>query len=412
MAKPKHFISLDSLGNESQFGRNFVDPGTGAFFDTSSMSVVSFRTDTVRQLYRGRLKSSVLELFEKPGLINFDGYTWYAGRIGRDSGYQYQLQNADLGIILLIKSFHSAPEHDGNHLKIEVSPHFIHSHTELELQFKIDCFADAVLHDWSHGGCAVHMAADVQGWKPSGDFETRLHCRSRRVRSFHGVDSFDVDNLSARYGRGESFLFGSASGMQLAVYDKTDEAKARDKLDYWRSTWSNSPAYDPESTVTRVELRFHHSVINQFGDGTVDTSSGEQFDMSSYKGVYSHLSALWRYGLDSFRLLHRPGYFDPAWSVLDRLAVPDVPDCIDYKRHYKKADTFSGKNIELLLGNFISCATRHRMTARAAWEAVQAMPFYTLIREYYELKDKDETDLKRHLYRLMSERRIRYGRAV
>src|SRR5690554_6188046 len=123
MATPKHFVSVDSRAVESQTGRMFVDPSSGSVFDMSAMSVVSFRTDTVRQLYRGRLKSDVLELFDKPGLVNFDGYSWYAGRIGRDSGYQYQLQNADLGIILLIKSFHSAPEHEGNHLKIEVSPH-------------------------------------------------------------------------------------------------------------------------------------------------------------------------------------------------------------------------------------------------------------------------------------------------
>ena len=412
MAKPKHLVSLNHQAIESPNGRFFVDPGNGATFDLSDLRVCSFRTDTVRQLYHGRLRQSVLGLFEKPGIVQFAGAHWYASRIGRDSGFQYSLQNADLGVILLIKSFHVPADQEGHHLKIELSPHFIQEHTERELQFHLDVWADDVLTNWSHGGVAVHVACDVQGWTPPADFETRLHCRSRRVRSFHGIDEMQWDQQAARYGRGQSFLFGSAGGMQLAVYDKTDEATAKDRLDYWRHVWDRSGCYDPSEPVTRIELRFHHSVVNQFADGSVDTITGEQFYMSSYEGVYQHLSALWRYGMDSFRFLLRPGYFHPVWSVLARQVLEEIPNSVEYKRHYKSSDTFSGKNIELLLGNFISCATRHQMTKRNTWEAIKNMPFWEIIRDYYHQKGKDEKELRRHLYQLHDERVVRYGRAV
>lgn len=412
MRKLKHLVSVDHLGNESDEGMFFVDPGTGQVIDMSCFRCVSFRTDTVRQLYKGILCTDVLDLFEAPGLVKFEGYTWDARRIGRDSGYQYKLQNQDLGVILLIKSFHASADKEANHLKIELSPHFIHAHTELELQFKIDVFADAVLKDWSYGGVAVHIAADVQGWKPPRDFESKLHCRSRRVRSYHGIESVDFDTMSVTYGRGESFLFGSPAGMQLGVYDKTEEATLRDKLDYWRHTWNHSGDYDQEQSVYRVELRFHHSVVNQFSDGSIDHTTGEVFDFSCYKNLYPHIAGLWAYGIDSFRYLTRPGYFDPAWSLLARQVWPEIPQDVQYKRHYKQADTFSGKNIELFIGNFISCCTRHNMRPGMAWKAIQQVPFYDIVREYYLLKGKSEREFREHIVYLMKERRIRYGRAV
>lgn len=413
MAKPKHLVSIGSNGEELPEGRLFIDPGTAETFDLSGVRVVSFQTDTVRQLYHGKLNREALEVMESRGMVSMGGYYWHAGRIGRDSGYQFKLQNADLGVILLFKSFHAPEDCEGNHLKIELSPHFIQAHTEQELQFKTDCFADLILSEgWNYQGVAVHVACDVQGWRPPEDFESRIHCRSRRVRAFHGVEEVEFSAMSARYGRGESFLFGSASGQQLAVYNKTDEAKAHDKLDYWRNVWERSGQYNPQQDVYRIELRFHHSVINQFSRGTVETTTGCQFDMGSYKEVYSHLTGLWRYGLDSFKFLHRPGYFAPVWTVLTRLEVAEIPEDVQYKRGYKQADTFSGKNIELLLGNFLSCAARHQMTKRNTWEAIKKMPFFPIIRDYYEDKGKGEKDLRDHLYKLHDERIVRYGRAV
>lgn len=56
---------------------------------------------------------------------------------------------------------------------------------------------------------------------------------------------------------------GSAGGVQLAIYNKTEQAHATDKLDYWESVWkrrdsfddSDPDNYNPDQDVWRVELR-------------------------------------------------------------------------------------------------------------------------------------------------------------
>ena len=104
---PKHCIALDNELNEAPWGKLFIDPASGKTFNLNNVEVVHFGTDTVRQLYKGQLQPEVMALFDEPGMVSFAGERWSAGRIGRDSGYQYRLQNADLGLILLIKSFHA-----------------------------------------------------------------------------------------------------------------------------------------------------------------------------------------------------------------------------------------------------------------------------------------------------------------
>ena len=410
---PKHCIALDTDFEESPWGQLFVDPVTGDTFDLRGVNVVHFGTDTVRQLYRGRLHPDVLSLFDAPGIVDFAGERWSAGRIGRDSGYQYRLQNADLGVILLLKSFHAQPDAPGPHLKIEVSPHWIRSQSPSELQAMMNRLGDAVLVGAEAQQAAVHVALDVQGWHPPKDFESRLHCRSRRVRSYHGIDEVEFASTMAVYGRGESWLFGSPSGIQLAVYDKTAEAKVRDKLDYWRSVWCESGYFEDNTPVYRIEFRFHHSVVQQFAEGSVDHRTGEILHFNDYASLYDHLDGLWRYGCDAFRYLRRPGWFDPFWTLIGQQAYPVEPPAVEYRRHYKTASGYSGKNVELFLGNFISCAARHRMSATQAWKAIQSLPFFdNLIREHYVLKGKQPADLRRHVRDLLEERYIRYGRAI
>lgn len=413
MAKaPIHCIELDDDLQESPWGKLFVDPATGLTFDLRNVEVVHFGTDTIRQLYKGQIQPDVLGLFDEQGIVSFAGERWSAGRIGRDSGYQFRLQNADLGIILLIKSFHAQKDAIGPHLKIEVSPHCIRSHTPDSLQAFINQLAEQVLIRPQAEQCAVHIAMDIQGWKPPKDFETRLHCRSRKVRSYHGIDSVEFDTSSAVYGRGESFLFGSPASIQLAVYDKTAEAKLRDKLDYWRSVWSEKDTYDDEQGVYRIELRFHHSVVQQFSEGSVDQTTGEILNFHDYATLYDHLDALWRYGCESYKYLHRPGLYDPFWTLISRQAYPLETETVDYKRYYKSASGYSGKNVELLLGNFISCAARHRMSHCQAWKALESLPFFDLILDHYRDKGKKTWELKKHVRQLLEERYIRYGKAI
>lgn len=412
MSKPAHMPTVDESGQECPFGTFFVDPQTGQVADMGSVKVVHFGTDTVRQLYRGLIDPCVLSLFEQPGIVDFAGERWSTGRVGRDSGYQYRLQNADLGLILLIKSFHAPVDKIGPHLKIEVSPHLISKHSPAALQSLLDGFADAVLFHRESRQCAVHIALDVQGWTPPSDFEARMHCRARRVQQYQGIADLEFASSSVVYGRGETWMFGSPGGVQLAIYDKSAEAKVRDKLDYWQSIWSASGRYQHDKPVYRVEFRFHHSVVEQFAQGSVDVTTGQLVGFYDYAGLYDHLDGLWRYGCESFRYLARPGWFDPFWTLISRQAFSLDPEPVKYKRYYKKASGFSGKNVELLLGNFISLGAREQMTSRNLWRALKRLPFFRVVKEHYRLKGKTELDLRTHIRELLEDRYVRWGRAV
>jgi hypothetical protein len=133
------------------------------------------------------------------------------------------------------------------------------------LQGVLDDLAAGVLKGCETNQCAVHLALDVQGWTPPADLVDRMHCRSRRVRQISGIDRIEFDGNASVYGRGETYMFGSASGLQLCIYNKTLQARTTDKLDYWHSLWSGlngdpfgegESAYNPMETVWRLEFRY------------------------------------------------------------------------------------------------------------------------------------------------------------
>ncbi len=408
------------------FSRFFVDPGAAQIFDLSSVRLLRCAPDTVRQLYSGLIRPEVLSLFEEPGMVDFAGFRWHAGRVGRDSGYQFKLQNADLGFILLIKAFSTKADSIGPHLKIEVSPHAIDFLPPERLQEHLDRLASSVMTHVSPNQCAVHLALDVQGWRPPHDLVARMHCRARAHRSISGIDQVLFASNASVYGRAATFTFGSTDGVQLCIYNKTEQAKAIDKLDYWESVWrrsdnpfdsSDSYNYDSSQTVWRIELRFHHSVVQQFADGSADFRTGAMIDTHTYGEFSSHLDGLWRYGLESFRLVNRPGYLEPFWSLirLDVRVSVETESLIDqtgYKRHYKTAAGFSGKNVELFLGNFVSLLARERQGAKKAFARLKEWECWGVIRDHYASKGKSEKAIYEHIRDLLEERHVRWGRGI
>lgn len=423
MKKPTHYDRLNHDFQPDSKGRLFFDGKK--FCDLSGLNILRCGVDTVRQLYRGYIKNGVLDLFEKTGMVFFGGHEWHAGRIGRDSGYQFKLQNADLGLILLIKNFNVKPESVGPHLKIEVSPHLIDEYSPAQLQELMDSFADLVLDNIDYNQTAVHIAVDVQGWEPPTDIVARMHCRSRTVRQFDTIETLDFDHLSVTYGRGETYMFGSPSSMQLCIYNKTKQAKATDKLDFWENTWrkTDNPFedtpdnYDDTKPVWRIEFRFHHSVVEQFAAGSKFHDSDTPCYFKSYTALSHHLDGLLKYGFDSFKFLSTPSRFHPVWTllmqdVLVQVPVPSHLDKTDYKRYYKTSTGFSGKNIELLIGNAISLAARQRLSAKQTIEALQSLPFWPTIKEFYAHKGMGDMDLRDHIRKLLTERCIRWGKAI
>ena len=426
MAKPIHQTRLNHLGEFDSRGRLFVCPSSARITDLSGVRLLGCQVDTVRQLYRGVLRPQVLSLFQAPGLVQYAGHTWHAGRVGRDSGYQFKLQNADLGLVLLVKNFNVSEDEAGPHLKIEVSPHLIDQKTPEQLQALMDDLADWVLESFEHNQCAVHLALDVQGWKPPADMVARMHCRSRRVREISGINAVDWAATASVYGDGETWMWGAASGVQLSVYNKSLQARAIDKLDYWQAVWrgtdnpfdSADPLnYDPAQPVWRVELRFHHSVIQQFASGSLNLQTGEVIDTRTFEALAVHLDGLWRYGMQSFRLLDRPGLYAPFWTLIAqdvrvRTGVESHVDDTEYKRYYKTAGGFSGKNVELLMGNMISVAARQRIGAKATFAALKEWVCWPTILEHYELKGKSERDVYRWIRDKLTERNVRWGKAI
>ncbi|EOZ0802118.1 TPA: tyrosine-type recombinase/integrase [Pseudomonas aeruginosa] len=175
-------VSIESDGQvlESPKGRLFFDDTTAQFTDLSGVRILRCGVDTVRQLYNGKLRPEVMALFDlSVDVVEFAGYEWSKGRIGRDSGYQYRLQNAEMGLILLIKNHNIKVDTIGSHLKIEVSPHALDGADPRILQGVLDDLAAAVLSHCETNQAAVHIALDVQGWNTVIFANTK----SKRVRS-------------------------------------------------------------------------------------------------------------------------------------------------------------------------------------------------------------------------------------
>ncbi|BAU76509.1 Hypothetical protein ppKF707_0146 [Metapseudomonas furukawaii] len=427
MTKAVDQMRLDGLTAEpSNHGRLFLDPKTVRITDLSSVRLLGCRVDTVRQLYRGLIRPELIPVIEQGGIIQFAGHSWHAGRVGRDSGYQYKLQNADLGFVLLLKNFNVKIDVIGAHMKIEVSPHAIQSCPPEVLQDWMDRFAREAMEHMEPNQCAVHLALDVQGWTPPADLIDLLQCRARTRRDMSGIKQVHYDGEAVSYGRGQSFLFGSASGIQLALYNKSLQAWSIDKLDYWRSVWSamdnpfddqDDQNYDPEAPVWRIELRYHHSIVQQFADGSADTHTGAMIDSRTFAELAAHLDGLFQYGLQSFRLLSSKGVFDAFWTLMRQDVKVSIPaeslaGRTHYKRHFKTSQGFTGKNVELFLGNFISLLARERVGAKKAFASLRAWACWPVIRDHYAAKGKSEGDIYKHIQQLLTERTIRWGRAV
>ncbi len=129
------------------------------------------------------------------------------------------------------------------------------------------------------------------------------------------------------------------------------------------------------------------------------------------------MDGLWRYGLGQFKLLARPGYFQPIWTLIREDVRVDLPvdsllDETEYKRYYKTSRGFSGKNVELFLGNFVSLLARERVGAKKAFDRLQDWECWPVIRDHYAAKEMTEHDIYKHIKALLEERSVRWGRAV
>ena len=226
-------LSKGSLGDVQ--GRIFVNEV--GINDLTNVEIVGTSVDTIRQLYYGKPKLHLVENYEAhigeylslilPITLKHADYNAYQPclafhlcRMGKVSRYRFKLQNNELGIVILFGSYFAKMENFGQHLKIELSPKFISSHTSVAIQHWLDHFGLIFLDESVAKGCAVHLACDYQGFDLPTNFLDVFQTRSRIVQQYDGLNILDLSRVSSvvsSYGHGvnKGYLLGKQTHYRL-----------------------------------------------------------------------------------------------------------------------------------------------------------------------------------------------------
>jgi len=388
--------------------------------DHSDLNIVLTSVDTVRQLYFGRPNLSVIEklnlLVEGKETLTDDilNVETHVKKMGIASRYRFKLQNNKIGFVVLYSSYYSKLDQEGQHLKIELSPKAISTRTPEAVQRLLDNIARSLL-DEGHKpkGCAVHLAADVQGWTPENDFVQNLVTFTRTIRTFDGLSELDLSDVSlavASYGtkgKAKNYLIGKANALQVAIYNKSAEIKSSDKVDYFTQEWNcfSLGSYEKEKTVTRVELRFHHKITREVGEHL-------GVELESFLQVSEYLTEIWRYGLERNRLMQDENYIDTFWQCLMQDCVFYNPDSgIEIKRKKKEDVSAIGRNYTAILGNLLSVMARNpAFSEKEVYLQLKRLAFFDDMVRYYKERHISKGEMVELIKKGLALRRL-VGRA-
>jgi len=401
---PSSLLYSDSETDSS--GRIFVS--RAGMFDLSAITLLAATVDTVRQLYVGKLRQDSYQKLHdslEAGESVFEGYA--ISRMSKASGYRYKLQNNENGIVVLIGSYFVRETDEGSHLKIELSPHYIAVRGYQSVQANIDRIASIYLDDFKPSGCAVHLALDVQGWDLPSDFDDNFVTRSRVRRSYEGIvenDFSDLSSVAVRYGRGntETITFGKADSLQTCLYRKDLEIIHSDKVDYFRAVWFKNSLgnYQEDKPVMRLEMRVHHSIVRDIGNGM-----GQELE--SYQQLAPFLTDIWRYALTCNRLHFSKRYIAPVWQLF----IQDVEFIYPSKglkisRLKRKDVSAVGKNISMIIGNLITMGARQGFKTAKLMTSLKLLFIWPDIIKYYKDRGLTESDLREQIDKGLSLRRL------
>ena len=371
---------MDYYFDEFEKGLNFCSP-SGTITQLNDLTVLNVAIDTVKQFYNGTISRQTIQSLDRVTLdgsytyekesINTNNHLHFSefnipfdanvSRMGKLSGYQYKIQNNDIGIVILLKSFHKPNDEATSHCKIELSPHFIASHTPKQAQKIMDDIASMYLIDSKPCGIAPHLCVDLQGWDMPLHMEDHIKTRSKQITTYNGIDNveFDIDmeSVLVTYGRKQSIRIGAAKAIQSAIYRKDLEIIKSDKVDFFHELWTERSlgSFDKEKPVWRFEKRFHHTVIKEFERGI-----GE--DINSYLEVSSYLNDLWIYALKTIRYQIKDT-IAPIWQFLmEDISFNDNHLTENFKRKQKtKTDVLAvTRSIGHLISNFLTLKARHK----------------------------------------------------
>jgi hypothetical protein len=370
-------------------------------YDLSRVRFLHSGVDTVKQLFKCLLKSDVLEEiskfyesgFDKP--IEIEGREFLISKSSKKAGYQWILRNLDEGYTVLIKSFYAQDDLHASHIKIEVSPRTISLFTPAALSAELIKLAKLFGTQIEEHAIAAHIAVDLKGFELPDDFEYKLATKAKRQMRHLGISdmTLGINETTVVHGDRQTFTFGSASSLQFQLYDKVTEAIKTDKISFWEKKWSQTPSvedcfkseYEPGDSVKRLEMRFHHSVIQEFCNGTKD-EAGEYIRIKNFEDLAKHLTALWRYALNNFRLQHSTSYIHPVWQLLIedvRIFAPS-PDLM-YVRKPKPAGESTRRNVAFWLGNSLKLMCRRGFKVEIAVNHILSAGLDAELLDYFGL---------------------------
>jgi len=408
-----------SIDNPLKFF-NGADPQRPEFIecDYSGFSVLHSGVDTFKQLFRGVLNPDLLAIVE--GHYSLDArwplvikdYEFMVSKSASASGFQWILKNLDLGVICLLKSFYAEADKEGTHFKIEYSPHFLLCRDPFEVDKTSIDLASIFMREFLFSDVSVHIAVDFKGFDIPDNLEKDLRTKAKRNFSYSGIQEFDVDfnGVALRYGSNESYTFGSPGSLQMCLYDKSKEADKRDKLAFWVSQWSQVPSVaDPflsefkeGDRVKRLEARFHHSVIRQFCKGT------KGMECTTFQQLVPHLTGLFRYFLDNFRLHFNKNFIHPIWQYLmTDLTIYGPANPFIYQRSYKSESGSSRRNVAFWLGNALRLFVRQNYTIEFVVKYFMESGLLSDLKSYFSLPPSADSGDLFHALREFLERRYK-----
>jgi len=399
-----------------RLGDVFETKTSGVSYDLSNLRFLHCGVDTIKQLYDCTPKPDVLNKlathFETKSTdsIFLDEFVFKFSKASKSSGYQYILKNSEIGFTVLFKGFFAEADVHGSHLKIEVSPQAIDRYglNSLSNQLRIiaSLFADTLIAS----GVSCHLALDMKGLELPVDFESKLVTRAKRQVKYSGISSasYDAKGAAVIYGRDESFTFGSASGLQMSLYDKSEEMYNSDKVDFVEQLLSRTPSVEDPSQpeykngdkVHRLEFRFSHRIIREFENGNL-LKTGELICIKESRDLVKHLRGLWLYALNNFRLQHSTTYIHPVWQkITEDVEWFDIHPDFVYSRAQKVTQTGTSKrNVAMYMGNYLKLAARKGLTAKHATNHILNAGLDTDLAQYFGLLLYGfETELEMMLY--------------
>jgi len=407
---PKSFETSET----DPLGKIFIND-TGNITDLTKINIVGTSVDTVRQLYFGLPSMECIDHLEhlcltKSNITNeiLHG-VWHLSHMGKAARYRFKIQNNDLGFVILFGSYFSRLDQEAQHLKIELSPKYIAANSPSDIQNEMNAISQYFLTTSKPKGCAVHLACDVQGWEVPQDFINRFTTYSRTIKQFDGlseIDLGDFSNSAVKYG-GKSaitnYTIGRPAALQMCIYDKSQEIKISDKVDFCHNEWRiySLGTFIPLDPVKRIEARFHHNVIREVGNGISE-------ELESFEQVAEHLTDIWRYALTRNRLDESLTTIDPFWQLIQEDCEFYAPTTGLYVKRAKKNDVSAiGRNFTAILGNLISVMARNREhTAKTVMYQLKKLAIFEDMLRYYHTRDINEADLYELVDKSLSLRRL------